>query len=82
MKNIVVINLEEVKYIETPSRVPIDALLDMLIKVSRAMGLCIDTENTMVSFAGNGDEEVFTVSITIVVDNFWCLDHLLTNAKR
>ena len=82
MKNIVMIDLEKVKYIETPSQVPIDALLDMLIEVSRAMGLCIDTKNTMVSFAGNGDKEVFTASITIVVDNFRCLNHLLTNAKQ
>ena len=81
MKNIVMIDLENVKYIKTPSWVPIDALLDVPIKVSHAMRLCINTENIMVSFTRNGDEEVLTVSITIVVDNFWCLNHRLTNAK-
>ena len=80
MKNIVMIDRENVKYIGTPLWVPRDAFLDVTIKVSHAMRLfCIDTENATVSFATNGDAKVLTASITIVVDNFWCLNHLLTN---
>ena len=60
-----------------------DAFLDVTIKVSHVMRLfCIDTENATVSFAMNGDEEVLTASIPIVVDNIWCLNHLLRNPKQ